>query len=638
MWPVERGPSRELVPYAVDLESIRKAPPELLTDYPAFYLHAATSYRIEADGTVECTTHEVIRLNNRKGIDQVGEHRNVSYCPAHEKLTLNEARVIKSPRRVVAVEAKNVQLRDVQTDYSVYDSSKELIISFPTLEVGDVVEVKWTTRGRNPEYTGQYFTRYQFGEDKYPIWQEAFSVWVAKGKAFKHALFNTHLLKNPRLEPERLDDNGNAVFIWRVDDRRPVVKEDHPPSKELLRPGIAISTFPSWDAVADWERKVRADCGECTPELKEIVRRVKQEHKAPDAIARELTHWFRTNIRYVSTGDRHDFTPHAPAHVYKNRFGDCKDGVQFLFVLLKEAGIAAGPVSLSPLGDGQILADVPSPWSTHALLHVPIDGKDHWIDTTAAYAAWDFLPYSDRDRVAYIVDDKRFVMTRTPKYMASDNRTETVTKMTVDDDGTSHNVRTVEYFGEAALLKRDEWLDVSAKERRRLIRGDLLDAHSRARFGEVVIDDKNLRSCIDPVRMQYAFDVPGHLHGQGALQGSISDNALWGSLLGITVDPDRESALELKQPFESKHRYVVEAPKGFVLVDPPEVEEIRSKWGRFSVKAKADLKGRRWTIDFHTRLDHPRVERADLLEFRKFQEEVQAAFHVEVAMRALDGN
>ena len=50
------------------------------------------------------------------------------------------------------------QLRNVATDFQVYDADKQLIVSFPALEVGDVIEVKWTTRGKNPEHGGQFFT------------------------------------------------------------------------------------------------------------------------------------------------------------------------------------------------------------------------------------------------------------------------------------------------------------------------------------------------------------------------------------------------------------------------------------------------------------------------------------------------
>lgn len=634
--PIERGPSREPQPFVFDLKALKNAPASFSTDYPAFYIHAATSYLLDADGTVECTTHEVIRLNNRKGIDALGEHRHITYTPAHDKLILNEARLIKSDGRRIEVDAKHLQLRDVAIDYFVYDARKELIISFPGLEAGDVIDVRWTTRGKNPEYAGHYFTRYHFGDDQYPICQEAFHVRLPAGKTLKHALINPHLLANPKMTPTIVEEKDAKTFTWRDGNLLPIVKEDHLPSREERRPGIAISTFANWEEVAQWERQTRAACGECIPELKQIVERVKREHKSPEAITRALTDWVRTNIRYVSTSDRHDFTPHAPAVVCKNRYGDCKDSALMLAVMLKEAGIPCGFVSLSPRGDGQIIAEVPSPWSTHAILYVPIDGKDHWIDTTAARAKWDFLPYSDRDRVAYIVDDKTIRLTRTPSFTAADNKTVTVTRMTFQKNGTSHNERTIDSYGEAALMKRESWSDLSAKERRRLIRGELLEQHSRARLGETLeIDEKSVRDGEEPVRLKLSYDVPDHFHGEGFLSGHISDNSLWSAFLSVTVDPERESAIELKEPFEAKHRFEIEAPKDFRLGDLPDDEEVRSKWGTFTIKFDEEKRGRRWIVEFHTRLERTRITKAELEEFRTFQDEIQDLLHVAIVMKAI---
>ena len=144
---VERAPAHDLVPFVYDPGSLKKVPVACLTDYPAYYIHASTSYRIEADGAIESTTHEVIRLNNRKGIDQIGEHRNVTYCPSYEKLVLNEARVLKPDGRRVAVEPKNLQLRDVPNRITWFtiraknSSSRSLAWKPATSSI-----VEWTTR------------------------------------------------------------------------------------------------------------------------------------------------------------------------------------------------------------------------------------------------------------------------------------------------------------------------------------------------------------------------------------------------------------------------------------------------------------------------------------------------------------
>ncbi|HJT77739.1 MAG TPA: DUF3857 domain-containing protein, partial [Gemmataceae bacterium] len=185
-WPVARGPSREPAPFRYDPAQWKQVPKAFLDDAPACILYSGTTYFVEADGTTETVTHDVTRFNGRKGIDKLGEYRNISYDPSYQKLTLNTARIHKADGRAVEIAPRNVQLRDLGTDYQVYDQEKQLIISFPDLEVGDTIEVKWTVRGRNPEYQGQFFTRYNFGDDAYPVVRDELRVVLPRDRTSQY--------------------------------------------------------------------------------------------------------------------------------------------------------------------------------------------------------------------------------------------------------------------------------------------------------------------------------------------------------------------------------------------------------------------------------------------------------------------
>ena len=65
-----------------------------------------------------------------------------------------------------------MQLRDHNTDFQVYDGFKQLVISFPNLDVGDAVEVKWTLRGREPECQGHFYDLHMMGHDEFPTVRE----------------------------------------------------------------------------------------------------------------------------------------------------------------------------------------------------------------------------------------------------------------------------------------------------------------------------------------------------------------------------------------------------------------------------------------------------------------------------------
>ncbi len=75
-WPIARGPSREPLPYRYDPVVLKTIPKAFLDDATACILYAGTSHLVEPDGTVESVSHEITRLNSRKGIEQLGEFRS----------------------------------------------------------------------------------------------------------------------------------------------------------------------------------------------------------------------------------------------------------------------------------------------------------------------------------------------------------------------------------------------------------------------------------------------------------------------------------------------------------------------------------------------------------------------------------
>src|SRR5439155_12460481 len=198
-----------------------------------------------------------------------------------------------------------------------------------------------------------------------------------------------------KLEPLVLDGDGHRLYLWRKSHVPAPPKDEDLPSKEELQTSVMASTFDSWEQVGKWKSELRAECWKCTPQVRKLVEEVTKDCKTPTDKARALTYWVRRNLRYVSAGEKHDYTPHRPEEVLANRYGDCKDTSQLLATMLREAGVRVELATLGVLDDGQVHPDVPSPWGTHAILLATIDNKQHWIDTTARLSGWDVLPKDD---------------------------------------------------------------------------------------------------------------------------------------------------------------------------------------------------------------------------------------------------
>jgi tetratricopeptide (TPR) repeat protein/transglutaminase-like putative cysteine protease len=629
-WPVARGPARAAAPYRFDPTACTALPAGFLDDAAACILYSGTTHRIEADGTVETTTQELIRLNGRKGIDQLGEYRTITFTPAFEKVTLHEARVHKAKGGTETVAPRHVRLRDVNTDHQVYDLSKELVISFPGLEVGDVIEIHWTTRGKHPEYQGQLFYRYTFGHEKFPVARDEWCVRLPKGRPFRFAAVNGDLA------PAEADEGEEHVYRWSASDIRAPQQGDRLPPADERQLQVTASTFGTWDDVFRWERNLVADRCACTPDVQRVVAEVTRGLTDPRDKAKALTQWVRRQVRYVSTGEKHDYTPAPPAEVVAHRYGDCKDTAHLLTVMLRAAGLRAGLVTIGTRGDGQVLEAVPSPWGNHALCLVTIDGHEHWIDTTANLIGWDVLPRDDRDRTCYVTDEQGLRVTRTPACTPADNVVVQTVHLSVGTDGSLRGERTAEYRGLAAWAKRDDFVDTPAGERRRQAAADLVDAYPKAKLRDLTFDD-SLTDPDRPLTVRTTFEVPEHFTGDATREGALSDPGLWTQLLAVTVNPERTAALDLGDPFASVCRYVVHLPPTLRLAAVPAGQRVTSAWGSFRLDVKHDPAApHRLELAFDTRLVKTRVEPGEFQAFQAFQESVQAAFRVALKLKPTD--
>ncbi len=628
-WPVPRGPAKSAATVAFDPAVCKRLPAGFLDDAPACVLYSGTTHRLLADGTVETTTQELIRLNGRKGIDQLGEYKSITFCPSYETVTLHQACVHKAKGGIEPVASRHVRLRDVNTDHQIYDPSKEVVISFPGLEVGDVMEVHWTTRGKHPEYQGQFFYRYTFGHDKYPVARDEWTIRLPKERVLRQAVVNGPV-------PLTISEDGDErVYHFAGKDLAPPPQGDRMPPVDERQCAAYAATFDTWQDVFRWEHNLIADRCDCPVEAKTVVEELTGKLTDPIAKARALTQWVRGHVRYVSSGEKHDYTPYSPARVLAHRYGDCKDTSHLLAVMARQAGLHAGVATLGVRGDGQVNEAVPCPWGSHALCVIIIDGEDHFVDTTAEMIGWDVLPKDDRDRNCYITDEKTIRLTHTPPLTPADNATVQTTIVTVHADGSIKAERSAEYRGVAAWNKRDDFVDTPAAERRRLAVADLVDAFPKAKLKSLAF--QNLNDYDKPLGVKTVFEVAEHFTGDKLREGSLGDTGLWTQLLGITINPERKAAIDAGDPFASVCRYVVNLPPSLRFAQVPSSQRLQSAWGVFKLEVTQDpATPHRLEMAFDTRVTKTHVEPADFEEFQAFQDAVQACFRASLKVKPTD--
>ena len=629
-WPIAIGHARDPHPFQYDALLWKQVPTEYLRNAEACVLFASSVHLVENDGTIESTIHDVTRLNSRNSIESLGEYRRLIVHPSYEKLTLNRACIYKQDGRTVKIEPRHVHLRDSSTDFETYNPTKMLVISFPGLEVGDVIDVKWTTRGKPPEQQGKFYYRYQFGAVGYPIVRDEFIVRVPKGTPFHHVTVNGIL--RPKIQKSR----KHYTYRWIARNVNRLPRDPDRPSNEEFRLQVCCSTFKDWMEVAQWKTNLRKHCWQCTPEIRKLVKRLTKGLTKPIEKASVLTHWVKQNLRYVGKGENHDYTPHPPGQVLRDRQGDCKDGCQLLAVMLKEAGIPAFFVTLGARGDGHVIKNLPSPWGTHALLMVKIDNQRHWIDTTATLAGWNVLPINSRDRVCYVIRNNGIHLTKTPSIKPEDHRFEQFSTVHIGLDGTTYNTRIERTYGLAAYHQRNRWLKIPAGEREYKVLKNLREDHSQALLDSFEIDERSLQDVDHRLRSKVKFTIPHHFEGKSKLEASFSDGRVWNYLLAYNAKSPRKVPLELYTPTISTHKYTITSAAGFEPDGLSSSKTIQSKWGSFSRKVRWGKTYRTIHIDFSFQINHIIVQPEEMNEFRQFYREVKEFYRVWIALEKVN--
>lgn len=627
-WPIPHGPSHEPAPYRYEDHRNDPVPGEFIEDVGACYLYAGSTYLIEPDGTVEIIIHEVVRLNGRKSAAELAEFTAITFDPLFEKATLNAACIHKRDGKKVEIRPRDVHLRDLASDYQSYDPEKQLIITFPGVQVGDVLEVKWTVRGKHPEYRGGYFNRYSFGAVDYPIVLDELRVRMPGEKKLRW------VSSGADLAPTITEEKGAHLYRWSMSNTRWLPKDENAPSREELRPHVAFSTYQTWEEVGRWKHESRLECWECKPEVRRLVKEVTGGLDDPIAKARALTYWVKKNIRYVAIGQKHYFTPHHPETVLLNRYGDCKDTSQLLAVMLQEAGLHVELATLGTWGDGQVDENLPSPWGSHGILLVTIGKARHWVDTTASLSPWDFLPRDDRGRLCYLVDSRGNIrLERTPSLTPAENSLEQTTEIEIASDGSSHSTTRITATGLTAINYRDDFLETPSGERKRIVTDDLQDNHSRTRLLSLEMNEENLADLDQPVRFQTGYKIEDHFTGKPR-EAALSDNEVWSKFLAWNIAYDRKTPFQFYAPFELSHKFLVRLPACYQLESIPRNATVKSRWGSFARTIRPVGSDRRGLeIAFHTVVGNTRVNPSDFDEFRSFQRQMKQNYSVWLTLK-----
>lgn len=280
--------------------------------------------------------------------------------------------------------------RENRLEFAMLDGLLTAAIQPEGMQVGDIVELAFTLRGRDPALAGHAEYMIEL-PPRMPGTRAHFAVSWPAG-----ATMNWRKSDLLPLAKVRQDKDGSHVSMV-VDAIEAVVAPKDAPARYTPVRRLEFSNYGGWADLSAamaplYEKAAIVPPGSPLAAEVEKIRAASADPKVRAAMALRLV---QEKVRYLYLGmNQGNLVPATATTTWERRFGDCKAKTALLVALLKALGIAAEPAAVSTVNGDGLDGRLPVvALLDHILVRTEIAGQDYWLDGTR-------LGDRDLDRIA----------------------------------------------------------------------------------------------------------------------------------------------------------------------------------------------------------------------------------------------
>ncbi len=558
--------------------------------------------RAYRNGTTSEYKHTIQRVLNEEGARRLGTHI-VYHFYGEQRARLLNARVIKKDGRV-----QRPRMRGYY-------------VEFPSLEIGDAVEVRSRVDDIRPSYFGDYFGLVHnfVPDDGSPAHRSALVAILEPGRDYEIQTSNGA----PEAQKDR-DDQGNTIAKFEMTGLSRTLVEERRPSWSETEPLVRITSYRDWNHFSNWWWNLIRKQAEVSPAMRAKVDELTSGLTSEADKIAAIYNFVTTDIRYTAWEfGVHGYKPYSTPVIFERRHGDCKDKALLLGSMLSVIGIEAYPVLIhadTPRSrDDLSLAMVQH--FNHCISYLPPteDRPGMFLDGTATYHPVDTLPDMDQGASVLVVKEGRGELLDIDWATAEANRDAKEFTIALSTAGDANVVLTQRPQRNSAVYLREMLGNEPAK------RKEKLERRLGRSFGKVDVREIKCSDVLnpeEPVELRVDFGATEFAARQD--DGLVLKSTLEArELMPLARSETRELPLLLGTPESEVTLLRYRLPEGYAPVQLPDSEKIETRFGSYTQDwefADGELRiARRRTLTQH------RIEPADYPEFRKFVIDVDQA-------------
>jgi hypothetical protein len=359
-------------------------------------------------------------------------------------------------------------------------------------------------------------------------------------------------------------------------------------------------------------------------ELPENVRQtVKQLTKdAADDLEKidRLYRYLQKNTRYISIQlGIGGWQPFDAKFVASKSYGDCKALTNYMYSLLKEAGISSYyTLVVRGYNNRRIIEDFPSQQFNHVILSIPMGKDTTWLECTSQTLPPGYIGGDNHDRFALIIDENGGKPVRTPRYGLKENIQHRRIKAKMDEEGNLFIKASSDYGG-----TRQDLLHLLihhlSKDRVKEFLHEILDFATYDVNSFQYNENKTV-----PPSMHEELDITARSYV--TITGKrlfIIPNVMTRSNRKLNTDDERKFDIDIKNEYRDTDEVEIELPKGFAPESMPQDVKLESKFGKYTASVK--LEGNKILYTRDIEIYSGRFPASDYQEYAKFYEAIYKA-------------
>jgi hypothetical protein len=337
---------------------------------------------------------------------------------------------------------------------------------------------------------------------------------------------------------------------------------------------------------------------------------------------RALYNFLQQNTRYISIQlGIGGLQPFEASFVAKKGYGDCKALSNYMYSLLKAAGIKSYYTLVKggrDLDDKYLVEDFPSDQFNHIILCVPLSKDTMWLECTSQTESAGYMGDFTGNRKALLITEGGGKLVSTPHYGIKENVQVRAIKGKINSDGAlvmnvTTNYKCLQQDEKSALINQ-----LSKDKVKKYLQEDLeLSTYEVSNFKYE--QKKNVLPEIDE-QLDVIVDNYATITGKRLF---ITPNVLSRGGMKLSDEEERKVDIVLDYEFRNEDNYEIEIPEGYSLEAMPQDVSLKTKFGSYSCTTKLSAN----KIIYHRVREQfsGRFPAKDQQELTKFFEEIYKA-------------